>query len=1148
MKLLLNNRKKFLILLCTIVLVSLCLNSNNIYKYIKAEVNGVNTSSQLTEEKIKNMKAGSILGEIISTHENGYEYISFYDDNENETKYAKLIIENASPKIYKVKVILRFNSNVEKKTAKITLKEGIEFSDYGTTTLVNDLEEFIPNTKANNLLGTSYSTNNGTATYKFKSGIEYVTINFEIKPDIVLDMGEIKKAITVNLYENEEIKSSSYLNVDADMSNHPIMINGTNFTDNRAVYGSEYSSYPNSRVAGFYTYNESLGGSRNCLFEYIRITYEVPNNVEFKDTISITGGATSSTIKMDLNEELSSNNTYVFEKKNFYGSFAGINAAWAFPSNLFKSGDKVEVKVTKLEYKTYNGDVVSTDGKYFVYNSTTGKAKEKNGDFSYTVTYTILQDENIEFSKTNEANVYSVNKEKLDKEAMLGYFHFINNSSVQSKNKDIIYYFSDEVGISEINVPIFDIKEGFINVYYKTNNNDSNWKGPVKLSYDKEASEKKQFLIDKDDLGLNSNEYISSLKYNVGIIPGNFNELEPLNLHSYYGRVRSNSVAPSSYNAIIHVVNAGTNKTDLSKCEENEKDCHKRIYNFNYDTKYLNIFFEPNQTKIIEAGSVQKFEYILQHNISSTYFKDSFVYNPIIYVRDETGLGLTNFKLKTYDEENKAIDFTNETIIELIKTEEDGTLVYKIDTKNVRNDKALVGYYGHRMKNHAKRIYLSYDLNIPATYTDGGKLHNFKDAVFATTSDFDYVNNHISFNAGDPYDVDGDGITNDDVMTFMKTSSYYKIDAALDINAIVEQKEESDLEYVYWQKSEHDLSINENQFADLKLTIKNDSGVNASKVIIYFPIPKEGQNWGILSNNEAFKFSMNLVDLSELNSLSDSKLEISYGIIEPTNNLENLNGVANWENVPKIQNLSLYNIIRISIDNFDYDKEKTFRIKLSLSDKQKLKQRQQFSFAIYRNLTTKDNQVISSYKYGNIVGISTLLPMYNLTTIYKDIYNDELDKRIEKKEYNTQYETIAKEINGYELFLEPKNKNGIILNDTIVEYVYKSLEERKVIIHYYEEKTKNKLKEDKIITGKDLEQFEIRPIKIEGYDLVEDKIIKGAFKKNIQEFEYYYRKKEVVLSNPPSTGDTISTYVLLFVLSIVSIVSVLIYVKKKMDN
>lgn len=1044
----------------------------------------------------------------------------------------------------------------------------------------------------------TYKANDGVITYNFNPGVEQITFSIYISPNTVFDFSEIEDAITVELYENEGApKDSCSVDISNDFSLIPIKENGSNNSwPGSIIYGTnDLNSYDmRDNLVGLDSWTSR---ARPVLYEYIDIVVRAPKKAQLVGTrkngsSTSTGGflynATKAEVGYDFDAENNTSiekidcagqnnssyftyckdkadyNIYIFRTENVYTHFYGVIPVWKFPTTSI--GEQIKIEGVNITYKTKGKSEVSRD---FVDN--------------YNI-FTITNEPKISVRKTS-STISSYNSKYPNEEIMLGHFGFQNSSPIEAKNKEFVYTFVEQIGINNVVLPSFSnaFSEDIsfkVRTYEEGKWITSDWQDPIHVECINDENNECSYIFDsgsygfrylltKQTLGLKDNQYIAALKFNSDI-PGYYQTMSEYWYYTYSGIILTPELIEEdkeeaiTFKSILRIDSSEV--SDETVCSKNEnsletcaiKDGESYSTNkVNSKTSYLKIFpFRAGKIEI-NAGNNAHFDFEIKESKDNAATSQRTVHNPIIYIRSETGMPVLKDSIKLIN--NDGIDLIKHYNLEIQSYSQDSTkddkkeckkgeiCIYKIDTSSIGDNSALVGYVGHRDLENLKILKLEFDIYFDLDYQDKEELHYFKDMIYVTSNDsneqFNYLQTHLN---GDPNDIDLDGKTNDDIMTRISNNYYYKVSSPKDLNSTILQKESDKDDYFQWTSSETDSHLSSEKYLDLELEVTNNTGYNFKEgidnyAIIYMPIPKENENWGDLSNHLPFDLNLNL---KEKIKFDESKFAIFYGKLKPTSSLGDLRAYDKWigdENV-KENEFSEYNIVKIVVKEFDKSARSKINIKLELDDKEFHEvKRDQLRYIVDKDFTAGDNR-IKVIETGNFVGVTNELTKYNLTIVHKDIYDKILDTEIISKVYNEEYETSKKEFENYEIFLEAKNSKGVIKEDTVVTYVYKSTLDRKVIIHFYEKGTKNKLLEDKVLNGRDLEGFEIKPEIINGYKVVDGKEIKGSFKGEVQEFIYEYEKEIIVI---PSTVDNITSNIIIFVISITLLIFVIYFVIKK---
>lgn len=1181
-------KNKIKIIILTVVLILflfLLLNTKNIYNLLKGEtsIKSGEPDTLITNDMIDKMNTYDILAEVQGHDDNGTLKNFLFDDesipifNLNNGQY---------PNVYKMKVVLKFQSNNKdsngvliSKKVKVSLKEGINLVNNGSSEVLPYLKNksikdishtnksIIECYKNWDAKKTTYNTNSGDIIYDFDSSVEIVTFSITVSPDDVLDFSSIKDAIKIELIENEVVKTSKSKSVKEDFSVSPISINGNDVTV--TLLGAKNIGIES------YNFRDNIIGlsswvsrGRKILFKKIEVSVVVPDKVKLigtkknTDAIHVVGyeyrgdnldgyttiGTDNTEIKVT---EENGFKTYTFIAYDLYNHCFGVIPVWDFSE--YELDDTVTIEGLSIKYKTYGGE----EQTIFYNESSAGSPKSKD-------IYKIVDKSNIVFNGYGR-EIYSYDVDHKEDEVHLGTYHFYNISPYESKNNTLAFTFDDNIAVSSISVPIMDERKNLVISYKKKwfDEKEEKW-----LISDQETTELKDittyqvgnhidvkrtnFLITKDILGLGASEYMAEVKVHNLTIPAYYETIASSYNYGFFGRLIDNSVSKIETKFSI-------SNSDFCL----DKPCEYIYKNdINLEIKYMTIYPElsPAKNYIITPGSTNSFKFILKESKEKELYKVRRVYNPIVYIRSEKGLPINNIELRNNEGDElikkyniKIESYSEESTNDNKKECEIGkTCIYKIDTKSIPPKETIIGFIDNKIKLLQSIMNLSFDMDIPVDFSDGGAIHKFNDMIYITDQKSNDVFVYPAYGfKGDPYDIDLDGKTTNDAMSYMNSPNYYQVVSNKDLSSIVMQKQSNETEYKIWKSAEDNDCVSTDNKLDLRFEIINNSGkklTTLDKGILYIPIPKKGENWGDLSNNNEFNLSLKLLDKINFNNNDGIKYDIYYGInILPKKDFNSLNKISyddliSEDNIKKEQ-LKDVNFIIIKINEFEINSKITIDIKLDLVETEHHKVlEQQFKYTIYRNLSTYEGEKKSGFVLGNIVGITNELSKYKLTVIHKDLYGEILETENYNKTYNEEYSTSKKDFENYEIFLEPTNYKGVIKENTEVTYVYRSTLDRKVIVHYYEKGTKNKLVEDKVLTGKELEVFVIKAEEINGYKVVDGKEIKGSFKEEVQEFIYEYEKEKIVV---PSTLDNIVPNIIILCISVIVIIIIILCVAKK---
>ena len=127
----------------------------------------------------------------------------------------------------------------------------------------------------------------------------------------------------------------------------------------------------------------------------------------------------------------------------------------------------------------------------------------------------------------------------------------------------------------------------------------------------------------------------------------------------------------------------------------------------------------------------------------------------------------------------------------------------------------------------------------------------------------------------------------------------------------------------------------------------------------------------------------------------------------------------------------------------------------------------------------------------------------------KPLTQDVIQQGYKGEDYNTENKTFE----NYELIKVPENREGKMTKEEIVVTYYYIHKSAGVIVNYYDIDTKEKLKEEQKIEGREGDDYNTIAEKFEKYDIVKEKLPKNAKGKMTAEeikVDYYYKRKAKV--------------------------------------
>lgn len=957
----------------------------------------------------------------------GVTNLSIIDDSGSETREnANISIDktNYTANIYNVKIQAFFPQEVEgNEYIDITLKNGLEWNDWeGNGSLPDKLisvtgEDKLQTEEYKNTIAiyktyknaSNYSTKFGTKRFeinKEKVGINNeVTITIKIAADRTLNYSEIKDAISAQAKIKvgdsiEDFGVPKTLNVNISYPDNYITINGQK-QDNKIIYGSTKNANNNyiinDRLTGLYNQNYI-----SLYMEYIKVVITTPINTRFKE-FKTGGSDQTSSARVDWTYDESSSNIstgkhiFILNKINLTQGHIGINPVWDFSNLNVKENQKLEIKVDNITYKTFGG-------------------KEITKNVNYKEIFEIINTEKINAFRSTGVYGFDINNK--NEIIRLGGFDLANQSPIDSEEKYVEITSPDNICISGIRLPSV-LNKNIEELEYKINNNQivkatnslyEKLGSPITTTSDKNnVLGYVQFtrgMVTED----NNNNCITYVKYKIGIIPGKASNSDYSNSFLYFGTFKDN------------LVQSIKEKKQDDTLPDIKYQVNMKVYGNEFTTNgyssvtvypYTLTIYPKNTMKstIYYPGETMTFKYSLEPITGSKEEGIYALYNPVIYIKLSKGLNIKekNITIKNDNEECTKYKIENYDITRNNKT----YTIYKI-TWSKNDQEAKTGYFSNNLydrKYVTKTIEFSVD--IPEFYRDSEENYLYSDTIYVTDQNIERM---FTFSPsavnGDPYDIDGDGNT-DDIMSYQKPGNNYQIKTQVDINATVKAKDD---DYKYLDNNES-IKI-ENDKAQIKIISRNDSNVTARKEEIYIPIPKKNENWGtdfiykLEENYKQFEFNMYVEKIQNPDS---NKYKIFYAQnITPTGKISDLEKIK-WYNESDVSSwtetdFEKVNIVKITSENIQADD--ILEVDINMYTKNEGLRRTSYNnyrILYYRDLTIEGN-VLSGWKRTNYV------------SFYKEKSGEEISVPITSSTRNIILVTIGTLITGVGIYIILKRK------------------------------------------------------------------------------------------------------------------------------
>lgn len=846
----------------------------------------------------------------------------------------------------------------------------------------------------------------------------------------------------------------------------------------------------------------------------------------------------------------------------------------------------------------------------------------------------------------NEYDYNTIVKGHEDVDTPLGYYFYNNVSPLVAENKVLYFKFHNSSNnrvnsnINVTNIRLVNIQDYYYLPNYKIKfkkkivtkkpNGDisvsySDWSDKLVVKIDPTIHEIYSFVLTRekvnksnpnalkinyvDDNGNIINEYFHELKYYIGNIKGNYDTTEAVHKWSYiFGGTLDNSSVESYYYKFK------IEDEDFEECEksgtlsDNNKICvlNNKTYkstvdavskvNVKYPTetsnKYLFSGYAVNNTKsdssyqdisyVTGNKEPYKFDYTIDFLGAGDQATETFIYNPVIYIKDifyqeNTNFGFNNIKLTSYSEgtiiDNNFIDKFN--IYRGIKMGQDYYIVL-IPKSNIKLDYPMLGF--KTVYNVGKyNMKLTFDAKIPINYSAVDKINYFRDLVYVTTYDKNYIRRTSTyyythtFNTLELYEVSNSGdVTNKKVpfVHYSNDSVAFRIIPSGDIDSQILGKQNDT--YIVWENESNNINTFDNQAA-FRINLMNSTGkaqtLNNKPLEVYIPIPKENKNMFNLSLNNEFKYNTYLKEKVSVNK-NDDNYEVYYANIQSQiKGYDDLKKYDRWYTYSNI-NLDDVNMIKVVITKMDLDENLSIDYKLKNTNGINRVDTQYFTYALYRSVENTA-EIKEGWITGNTYGIESKNPIYKVTIKHLDINNTSIaPEEVIEKEYLSDYEPSFKYFSDYSHKFISWERNGEIQNKELGKITVENDEEiilrystlKNVFINYIDDKN-NPLRTPIYLQAYDVKgiknneyeynEFEYIPDRLDSH-ILNDKETKKL--NNIEDFDGMFRIKfnEYLLENYyvmytglSTTLDNIGIYIIIFISSLSVLFGIIIYLKKR---
>ncbi len=772
-----------------------------------------------------------------------------------------------------VRVSAKFPEGATNKKLTITLAPGLVWQHNGSSSIPpSSLDSISELTNQSTVYGAKLG--DGSYTYNFTDGVRSVDIDLIVTKSIATNFEYINDAITVDascVDGGTTVSDQKILKTVKPTQNNTGFVSASKLS---AFVKPDETVYIVGSPLVMHTYTNDTAVYHFRLYDYVEFKITAPSNVNLVSVANAHPGSSISTAanskwQIKSQETVGDSTVYTIRLENQYYRSFGVTPEIMIPSSEYAPDDKVTLTVGGIEWKFYGDDVIhSTD---------------KTGTLTYTVVDPNKRNEVVILTPYSHTMIYT--DDSPDAVYQLTGWHLKNDGTDPSLPKVVEFEF-DTTKIGVTNVTLLIPKgETLTKVWYKLKG-DTQW---TEKAVNLKATGSSSFtstILSNVDLGLSENDYFSAMKYELDFVDKNGTPDDTSDDISYGIPAGATSTGKSGVYTPIAGFNTLQTKSGsvtsyvrvYDKVEEGREivnDTGKTALKTNFSSNYYNfIQYDNKEKKTASAGTTMNFSSTFKsYWAGSTGFAYcvGFMQYPVIYIRDETGSGITNVQLISSDGYDVLKKYSEYVKVEYSHTETDDhngdgkfAKVYKIDTTPLSSlpDKAdrfgaAIGCYDISEK--IRTLTLKYSITTPSTYSDSQTIHNMYDAIFlenGSLTSSTTTRNKLMV-ASDSFDVNNDGkTTGSDILTGIPSNvtGYYLITSRADISVATAAKKASDSVYDTWNGSAADyIQMEPDEDYNLRISIFNGSGFPTSTEIdmityIYVPIPKQGQEWGKLNS------------------------------------------------------------------------------------------------------------------------------------------------------------------------------------------------------------------------------------------------------------------------------------------------------------
>jgi len=821
----------------------------------------------------------TVINPLFSSAASQYMAATFIDDNGNvdfspgvegaiaNMKYVHSGSNSSDSDVYDVKITLRNLPENQDKKLSILLSAGMSWVDDASND--KNLKTQLDTSKGTNgvekialdhepVKGYAFGSA-GTRLYHIASGASALTVSVKVKADKYIDLSAISDAVQASLLINDELVERAKISASIPSA---VSGKGTFHASNRTIYVPAGTEFKDNDAGYRGTYLYYVGGH----FGATRLVEKAEFNINISNPDAEFYVSSTSGITLDDSDKANGNYVLTYTPSSAQSASYNLPYYIKLPDNL-NTGDQVIVSLTgKTSFWQLDGSV-------------------REAPFSNTskITFVILPQSNtgvsVGYNSLNPSSTATAKdvtysspiREGDDMTGLLGHTFINNRSAVDSEPKMARLNF-DTTAIGVMQVRLSCAPNGKIETIHVESKSGVSKDVAINLACNAYGGTN---TISYKQLGLERDDYIKKLEYEIGVIPAATQLHWATTNDSLQAIVMMGRRLDSTQNAVSTIEVYGKdnpeNTTGIAKITTTSG-------------RSPGVDVASPATTVVNAGQPLKFNIQIADYGGTMNSYNYGLPAPIIYIRSEVKDAAGNFlpisNIKVTNGDSRGNQDITEKFGQIVCEDKTDARVCKLDGSVITDGSASITSSAVDLNGNLSSNNLRVSFTIETDLLTPDQSYDTKGLILVEAPDGGSITSRS--NRGDIYNVTGNPNT-----IYAATTNYYQIRGWASIGVGNSGKHTSSDEWLTWSEGANPITIGaaEGSLADMKVTMINNSGVDVpGPTTIYLPIPKKDQNWTSLSyEGAAFAFSTALT--GPIPNSDPTHFLIAYGKdVTPTDN------------------------------------------------------------------------------------------------------------------------------------------------------------------------------------------------------------------------------------------------------------------------